>query len=62
MDEQTDFIQGITKYIQGQLTEAEAMDLWVGLLTYPDWICYLEIELALNQLYRPAPLRTQPQH
>ncbi len=36
MDEQTDFIQGITKYIQGQLTEAEAMNLWVGVIKIPE--------------------------
>ncbi len=61
MDEQTDFIQGITQYIQGQLTEAEAIDLWAGLLTYPEWICYLEIELALKELHRAASVAPRPQ-
>lgn len=61
MDEQTDFIQGISKYIQGQLTEVEAIDLWVGILKYPDWICYLEIELALKELHRTASVAPRPQ-
>lgn len=54
MGEENNLIQDITNYTRGELTEEEAIDLWLRLLKYPEWIYYLKVELALNELYRPA--------
>lgn len=54
MGEENNLIQDITNYTRGKLTEEEAIDLWLRLLKYPEWIYYLKVELALYELYRPA--------
>jgi len=56
MGEEENLIQDMSNYTRGKLTEAEAIDLWLRLLKYPEWIYYLKVELALNELHRPAPV------
>ncbi|GAA5521268.1 hypothetical protein LQ318_05935 [Aliifodinibius salicampi] len=56
MGEEENLIQDMTNYTRGKLTEEEAIDLWLRLLKYPEWIYYLKVELALNELHRPAPV------
>ncbi|GAA5521503.1 hypothetical protein LQ318_07110 [Aliifodinibius salicampi] len=48
MDQKNKLTQDITKYLRGQFSEDEAIDLWLRLLQYPEWIFYLKVEIAIN--------------
>lgn len=61
MGEEDNLIQDMTNYTRGKLTEEQAIDLWLRLLKYPEWIYYLKVELALTELHRPAPVINRQQ-
>ncbi|MCW9712323.1 hypothetical protein LQ318_05325 [Aliifodinibius salicampi] len=50
MDQNKILSRDITKYLRGQLSEDEVIDLWLRLLKYPEWIFYLQVEIAIKEM------------